>query len=169
INSRLAPRLGKIRAIAHQPSGHDHLSKGIDCRNSITSRECNYLLALLEEERIGVDKQSAHFSFNSCGKGGFGLSFATGLKYLKGPPQGRRRGLQFLSVRSGIWIVGINQKGEPCIFRHRLAHQFEPLGTKYVHEIAYAGDVSSRPVETCNQTDLYRVLPDHENNRDCVG
>ena len=69
----------------------------------------------------------------------------------------------------GVGIIGIDQQSKQGVLWHRFAHQFESFGAKHIHEIAYAGDISSGSIEARDQADFDRVLPNDEHDRNCAG
>src|SRR5262249_59275896 len=64
----------------------------------------------------------------------------------------------------GLRTVWVHEAGNARL-RTKLTQQFQSLRGQRAREDSHAGDVTARPVEACDETELDRVASDDENDR----
>src|SRR5262249_39590441 len=57
IDAGLANEVRKVRSVAHQPTGFDFLTIGVDCWQPMVRRQRDELYATAVEERIDIDDE----------------------------------------------------------------------------------------------------------------
>ena len=76
-------RIRKTAPVAHQPAGHDKLSKGKTSGNRMADRECGKLLAPINEEYIGANHERTCPQLGQACEGGVEVAFGARMQNME--------------------------------------------------------------------------------------
>src|SRR5262249_44088261 len=151
---------GGARTVADQTAGVGELAPIVDRRQRVARHQCNEITPSVGEERAGGDEQGAYLPFGERGEGGVEVAFAGGCEQDELPPVGARRRLRVADLRPGIWKAQVYQHGDHGRLGHKVAQQPELLCRLRTQQAVYAGSIAAWSVETGDEADPDRVIPD---------
>src|SRR6516165_5968756 len=158
-----------IGVVAHQPAGFDSLATGIARGNPVVRRKRNKLDASTGEEHVASDVQGIGAVVHESSEGSLDLAPGAGVEDLNLQCH-CTGGFRYLSYALGTSDIGrIDQHGNPNGLRHQLVQKCQPLRTQLSCEKIDAGQVSARPGEAGDETELDGVFADAEDDRDRRG
>jgi hypothetical protein len=76
----------KVGSVAHQASASDEFALKVDRRDRMMGGQCDELLELARQERIGKDEKRSDPMLYEGYKGGFGLAFGAGFQDMELQP-----------------------------------------------------------------------------------
>jgi hypothetical protein len=116
------------------------------------------------------DKRGSAFSDESR-EGGVDLGIVARICEIDLLAESGSRRLHLLDARLRSRIGRVDERRQPAGAGPQLMQQPQPLCTELLGEVAHAGQIAARPIETGDQTKFDRVAAhaEHDRNRRCRG
>src|SRR5262249_15228110 len=119
---------------------------------------------------VRVDKQRVRSLARKRCKGRVDLTAGAGVEDLDSQPHLAPRGFRFFHLKLRARRIGrIDENGDTGHCGHQLAQKFQPLGHQFAHDEIDSGEVTARPGEAGNESELDRVVRDRKHDRNGCG
>src|SRR5215470_1849927 len=170
VKSDLSERPSETGSVTYEPADPDELSRRIHHRNRIACRKRGDLLDPTVKENIITDEQCPSSRLDQVLEGGIDFTVGASLQRLNLEPDssGCRQHVSCYQLMNN-WVVRVLQKANRRGFGHQLVQQRERLRPQLAIDLVEAREVTSRPIETSNKTDLNRIDADAEHDWDGGG
>src|SRR4029077_5654789 len=167
IDADLAIYVREAGAIAHQAARCGKLTKFISRGNCMARRQRNDLVAPADEERTAADAQRAYPCFDEGRKGCINVAFVADVQNLDCLRDRTRRCLDLRQLIGRTGPIRIEEDAKQRRLRNELVQQSKSLRFQCCGENAYPGDISTGPIDACDEAELNWVGTDraHDWNR----
>src|SRR5215470_13270047 len=135
----------------------------MDRGNPLSDRQRREPTDVAGEERIARDKERVGPLLGKGREGCLEIVFAADVQDESRHAERLRRRLRVLCLKLGLRTFGVNQYSYDGSIWQSLAQQLQLFRFQVCARVEEnAGDIASRPVEACHETDLDRIVTCHD-------
>src|SRR5262245_33532797 len=163
-------RIRKVASVTHQPASFDIVSPGIGCWYPTAGRKYGKVHTPAVEKGIGTDEEGIDPLAHEVCKGRVDLAAGACVEDLDLQSEGVGSRLHIFHRCFGTRGVGrIDENGQSRHPGYHFAQEPQPLCCQLRDEEIDTRRVASWSSETCDHTELHRILANAENDRDSRG
>src|SRR5262245_7935137 len=151
-------------AIAHHSSCHGEFPQRRDRGQCITSRQCNDLFRVADQEWISDNVESFDPLLCERCEGRLQLALCTGMDDNQLLSERLRCRLRIFQSRVGRREGRIDKRADERSFRQELVQQFKPLCLQRAEEEGYAREIAAWLVKTLHQAKVNRIASRDEDD-----